>query len=625
MPGGYTGKILFVDLTTGAIKEESPSESVYRDFIGGAGLGVRILYERMKPGADPLGPENILGFVTGPLTGTPTPASGRFTVVTKSPLTGAWAESNSGGTFGPELKAAGYDAIFISGAATKPVYLLLSRGKAELKDASHLWGKDTNETDDILHLELGEPEIKIACIGPAGEACSLISGIVNERGRIAARSGVGAVMGSKRLKAVAVRGDKKVSVAEPEKLKSARNEFNKNIKASGFQQGLTAVGTGGGVSFLVSIGDCPIKNYNLSGSEAMPTCTNLDSANMDKFKLKSYGCHACPVRCGAIIQVKEGPFATKGEVHRPEYETLAALGTLCLNDNVESVIRANEICNLYGLDTMAAGSVIAFAMECYENGLLGKEETDGIELTWGNAEAVIAVLQKLARREGFGAVLADGVEKATERIGKGSEEYAMHVHGQGLPCHDPRVNPSQGTAYFVDADPSRHMQTQGTIALEHGGPLGADPALHEPGLEVYGDYESKGPMYAKGAEFYQLFSSSGLCALLLIANTVPVAECVAAVTGWDFGWAEGLKAGRRILTLRQAFNAREGLSPDEFKLPGRVTPPASVGPAAGAKIDYNSLRSGYFAAMGWDLKSGKPSRQTLIDLGLDELTCDLRG
>ncbi len=469
MPGGYTGKILFVDLTTGAIKEESPSESVYRDFIGGAGLGVRILYERMKPRADPLGPENILSFVTGPLTGTPTPASGRFTVVTKSPLTGAWAESNSGGTFGPELKAAGYDAIFISGVATKPVYLLLSGGKAELKDASHLWGKDTNETDDILHLELGEPEIKVACIGPAGEACSLISGIVNERGRIAARSGVGAVMGSKRLKAVAVRGDKKVSVAEPEKLKSARNAFNKNIKASGFQQSLTAVGTGGGVSFLVSIGDCPIKNYNLSGSEAMPTCTNLDSANMDKFKLKSYGCHACPVRCGAIIQVKEGPFATKGEVHRPEYETLAALGTLCLNDNVESVIRANEICNLYGLDTMAAGSVIAFAMECYENGLLGKEETDGIELAWGNAEAVIAVLQKLARREGFGAVLADGVEKAAERIGKGSEEYAMHVHGQGLPCHDPRVNPSQGTAYFVDADPSRHMQTQGTIALEHGG------------------------------------------------------------------------------------------------------------------------------------------------------------
>ncbi|GAI21169.1 unnamed protein product, partial [marine sediment metagenome] len=226
---------------------------------------------------------------------------------------------------------------------------------------------------------------------------------------------------------------------------------------------------------------------------------------------------ACPVRCGAIIQVKEGPFATKGEVHRPEYETLAALGALCLNDSVESVIRANEICNLYGLDTMAAGSVIAFAMECYENDLISQKDTDGIELTWGNAEAVIAVLEKMARREGFGAVLADGVEKAAERIGKGSEKYAMHIHGQGLPYHDPRVNPCQGTGYLADADPSRHMPTQGTISLEQGGSLGSDPALQVPKLDVYGDYKSKGQMYAIGAEFYQLFSSSGLARYFTIS------------------------------------------------------------------------------------------------------------
>jgi len=624
MLGGYTGKTLFVDLTTGTMKEESPPEDIYRDFIGGTGLGVRILYERIKPKADPLGPENMLGFVTGLLTGTPTPGSSRFTVVTKSPLTGAWAESNSGGSLGPELKAAGYDGVFFSGVAPKPVYLWLSSGKAELRDASHLWGKHTNETDDMLRQELGEPKAKVACIGPAGESCSLISGIVHEKGRTAARSGVGAVMGSKRLKAIAVRGDKKIPVAKPEKLRSVRNDFNKNIKAGGFQQGLTAAGTGGGLSFLVSIGDCPIKNWNLYGTEAMSTCTNLDSANMDKYKLKAYGCHACPVRCGAIIRVKEGPFATKGEVHRPEYESLAALGTLCLNDNVESVIRANEICNLYGLDTMAAGCVIAFAMECYENNLISQKDTDGIELTWGTAEAVVAILEKMVKREGLGAMLADGVEKAAERIGKGCEKYAMHVHGQGLPYHDPRVNPCQGTAYFADADPSRHMQTQGTIALEQGGSLGSDPVLQVPRLEVYGDYTSKGQMYAIGAEFYQLFSSSGLCALLLVNNTAPVAELVAAVTGWDFDWAEGLKAGRRILTLRQAFNAREGLSPDDFKLPERVIGrPASVGPSTGLKIDFDSLNSGYFAAMGWDLESGKPYQQTLIELGLDELTNDL--
>lgn len=624
MLGGYTGKILFVDLTTGRMREESPPESLYRDFIGGTGLGVRILYEHIKPKADPLGPENVLGFVTGPLTATPTPGSGRLTVVAKSPLTGAWADSNSGGSLGPELKAAGYDAVFFSGVAPKPVYLLLSRGKAELRDASHLWGKDTNETDNMLQQELGEPKVKIACIGPAGEACSLISGIVNERERIAARSGVGVVMGSKRLKAVAVRGGKKKGfVAQPEKFRPAREDYSRRLKGSKFQQGLTAAGTGGGLSFLVSIGDCPIKNWNSTGTEAMPTCTNLDTANMDKYKLRSYTCHACPVRCGAIIQVKEGPFATKGEVRRPEYETLAALGTLCLNDNAESVIRANEICNLYGLDTMAVGNVIAFAMECYENGLITKEDTDGIELTWGNSEALVAVVDKMAKREGFGAVLADGVEKAAQRIGKGSEKYAMHVHGHRIPYHDPRNSPALGTSIMSDAQPACHMNTEGTNLLEQGVPLGSDPLLQSPKLAIYGDYEGKGPMYATGAAYYQLLSSSGLCALYMVAFAVPVAELIAPVTGWDFGWAEGLKAGRRILTLRQAFNAREGLLPEEFKLPERVMLPQSVGPAAGAKIDYDSLKSGYFAAMGWDIKTGKPHRQTLIDLGLDELTSDL--
>jgi len=623
MLGGYAGKLLFVDLTRGGIKEETLDEKLCRDFIGGTGLGVRILYERMKPKADPLGPENILGFVTGPLTGTPTPGSGRFTVVSKSPLTGCWADANSGGFWGPELKAAGYDAIFISGAATKPVYLSLSQGKAELKDASHLWGKDTNETDDILHQELGDPKVRISCIGPAGEACSLISGIVNERGRIAARSGVGAVMGSKRLKTVAVRGNRKVPVAQPEKLRSVRNDFTKNIKASGFHQGLTAAGTGGGTSFLLSIGDCPTKNWNSTGTESMPTCTNLDAAKQDKYKLRSYTCHACPISCGAIIQVKEGPFATKGEVHRPEYETRAALGALCLNDNAESVIRANEICNLYGLDTMAVGNVIAFAMECYENGLISKKDTDGLELTWGNSEALVAVVDKMAQREGFGAVLADGVEKAAQRIGKGSERYAMHVHGHRLPYHDPRNSPAHGASFISNPQPACHMDTEGTNVLEQGAPLGSDPTLQSPQLAVYGDYKNKGPMYATGAEYFQLLSSSGLCALYTVAFGVPVAELIAPVTGWDFGWAEGLKAGKRIHTLRQAFNVREGLLPDEFKLPERVQKPQSVGPATGVKIDYDTLKSSYFAAMGWDLESGKPYRQTLIDLGLDELTEDL--
>jgi aldehyde:ferredoxin oxidoreductase len=618
MLGGYTGKILFVNLTTGKVKEESLSPNIYRDFIGGTGLGVRILYERMKPGADPLGPDNILGFVTGPLTATPTPGSGRFTVVTKSPLTGAWADANSGGFWGPELKQAGYDAVFISGVSPKPVYILISGGKTEIKEASHLWGKNTKETDEILRNEI--PRARVTCIGPAGEALSLIAGIVNESGRIAARSAVGAVMGSKKLKAVVVKGgNKKITVAEPEKFKSVRESYSQKIKASQFHQGLTAAGTGGGTSFLLSIGDCPTKNWNSTGTDSMPTATKLDSANMDKYKLESYGCHACPIRCGAIVQVKEGPYATWGRVHRPEYETLAALGTLCLNDNVESVIKANEICNLYGVDTMAVGNIIAFAMECYESGIINKKDTDGLELTWGNAKAIVLLAEKIARREGFGALLADGVKNAAAKIGKGSEKYAMHVGGHRVPYHDPRAVPCKGTIYISDSQPSCHMDSEGTGLLEQGIPLGDDPLLQSPKLAVYGDYDKKGPMYATGSAYYQLLSSAGLCSLYTVNLPVPVSELIAPVTGWDFSWEEGLKAGRRILTLRQAFNVREGVKPEEFKLPKRLTVPLTVGPSTGFQVDFDVLKNSYFKALGWDMNSGKPASGTMVNLGLDKL------
>ena len=625
MQGGYTGRVLTVDLTTGAIKEESPSEDMYHDFIGGTGLGVRILYERMKPKSDPLGPGNILGFVTGPLTGTTVPGSGRFTVVTKSPVTGGWADSNSGGFWGPSLKWAGYDAVFVSGRSRRPVYLVISNGRAELKDASHLWGKDTCETEDMIQQELGQSQARISCIGPAGESCSLMAGIVNEKGRIAARSGVGAVMGSKQLKAVAVSGDRKneIVIADKEKLKSVREKFARDIKASKFHQGLTAAGTGGGTRFLVSIGDCPTKNWNSTGLDSMPTCENLVSTHMDKYKLRGYGCHACSIRCGALIQTKEGPFATRGEVHRPEYETLAAFGALCLNDNLESVIKANDICNRYGMDTIAVGGVIAFAMECYEKGLIGADDTEGLRLTWGNGEVIVSLTEKIARREGFGAVLADGVKRAAEHIGKGSEKYSMHVGGRSLPYHDPRLSPWLGANYVADAQPACHMGPQGTALLEQGLPLGPDPLLQPLKLAVYGDYDRKGEIYATGAEYFQLLSSSGLCALYSIAFAVPVAELIGPVTGWNVDWKEGLRIGKRILTLRQAFNAREGITPDEFKLPKRVMEPQSAGPATGARVDFETLKRGFFEAMGWSLESGKPNRQTLVDLNLDTLTGDL--
>lgn len=624
MLGGYAGKILFVDLTQGKITEESLPESVYRDFIGGIGLGARILYERMKPKADPLGPDNMLGFVAGPCTGTTVPASGRYMVVTKSPLTGAWGDANSGGSFGPELKAAGYDGVFFSGISPKPVYLWLSSGKAELKDASHLWGKDTIETEEALRKELNEPRARIACIGPSGESCSLLASIITEKGRAAARGGVGAVMGSKRLKAVAVRGDKKVAVASPEKLKASREAAIKVFQAGDFQKGLTALGTGGGTSHLVGMGEIGIKNWSLFGMESMPTCTNLDTANLEKYKVKKYTCHGCPIACGAFLELKEGPFAVAGEVHRPEYETLAAFGLMCLNDSAESVVKANDICNRYGFDTISAGVTLAFAMECYDRGIISDKDTDGIKLTWGNAKAMVAMLEKMARREGFGAVLADGAKKAAEQIGKGSEEYAMHVHGRELPMHDTRNWPARSVGYTVDASASNHAFSDAAMMAELGIPLGFDPALQTPKVELHGDYENKGPLYKMGFEIFELLSSAGLCALPTVFNPgVPVAEFIAAVTGWDFTWAEGLNAGHRILTLRQAFNVREGLTPEEFKLPPRMVLSATTGPNAGVKVDIDALTSHCFAALGWDIKTGKPYRRTLINLGLDELTKDV--
>ncbi len=626
MLGGYAGKMLFVDLSKGSIHEEALPEKTYREFIGGYGLGIRVLYERIKPGAASLGEENILGIVTGVLTATSVPGSGRYGVVTKSPMTGAWSESNAGGTFGPELKTAGYDAIFFSGISPVPVYLLISGGKAELRDASALWGKDAYETVDSIHIETGNDKLRVACIGPSGEAKSFLAGIVSERGRIAARGGAGAVMGAKRLKAVAVRGGThKITIARRDKMKEALEHFLSIIKANDFAKGLTAAGTGGAVSFLVSIGDSPVKNWRLTGTDSMPTVSNLDRGNMDKYKKSVYACQACPIRCGAIIEQREGPFAIPGESHRPEYESIAALGGLLMNDNLEAVIKANDICNRNGIDTISVGTAIAFAMECYENGLITRQDTDGIDLVWGNADGIVTLTERIAKREGFGAVLADGPTIAAERIGKGSAKYAMAVRGKGLPFHDPRMSPAGGTALIADANPGHHMNNQAAGMLENGVSIGKDPALQVPKTNPFGDFDKRGPTYAIGFAYHQLFDDAGMCALYTVNTTPPdIAELISAVTGWDFGWDEALKAGRRILTLRQAFNAREGITPDQFDLPERIREEAlPVKSGAPPKIDYRALKAGYFEAMGWDIRTGLPSEKILSELGLEGLTRDL--
>lgn len=624
MLGGYMGKMLLVDLTEGTIKEEPLQGEICRNFIGGHGLGVRILYERMKAGVAPLGAENWLGFVTGPLTGTGIPMSPRFTVVTKSPLTGTWGEANAGGYFGPELKAAGYDAIFISGVSSKPVYLLVHEGGGELKDAEHLWGKDTAETSDAIQHELGDSKVRVACIGPSGEKLSLISSIVVDKWRIAGRMGVGGVMGSKRLKAIAVRGTKKVPVANSASLASLRKDFLEGIKASSFMQSMREFGTPTFLVDNVKGGATPIKNWSLIGEEAMPSYSNLDYASVKKYRVRRHGCFGCPVGCGAIVSVNSGPYKVS-EARNPEYESLASFGTLCLNDNVESIIKACDICNRYGMDTISVGSVIAFTMECFERGIIGKEELGGLELTWGNHRAIVDMVEKIGRREGFGDVLADGVKKAAERIGHGAEDWAIHVHGQEPGMLDPRLMPGRGIAYLADPTPGRHTQGTCMVSIERGISPWPDVVFRTPKLALRGEFSAKGPLYVLGTSYHQLYVSSGMCIFAQFGVAVPLVGFIAAVTGWDFSYSEGLTTGRRIYTARQAFNLREGLKPEEFRLPGRISQPASMGPYAGEAIDFDTLRDSFFNALNWDLQSGKPYPKELVDLHLEYLIDDLWG
>lgn len=626
MPKGYMGKVLFVDLTSGSIQEESPGDDIYRGFIGGAGLGVRTLYERMKVTENALGPNNILGFVTGALTGTGAPSTSRYTVVTKSPLTGTWGDANSGGHFAPELKATGYDAVFFNGISPKPVYLLLHDGKAELREATHLWGKDTAETEAILRQEVGDKRARVSCIGPVGESQSLLAAIIHER-RAAGRSGVGAVMGAKRLKAIVARGTMKVAVADAAQLRDLRQNILRTFKSPPLESdkimgdSMGKYGTSGFFSDCIASGDAPIKNWLLMGEEAMPDYANLSSDEIEKLLVRRSTCFDCPIGCKGAIRLETGPYAV-GETAWPEYESITLLGPLCLNSNLESVIKENDICNRYGIDTISTGAVLAFAIESYERGVIDKNDTGGIELTWGNSEALVAMLEKMVRREGFGAVLADGVMRAAERIGKGSEKWAIHVHGQEVPAHDPRVTPGYGTTYITDPTPGRHtkaIELADAIDVGLGRNWAPYPQLSFPEAEPV-DYQKKGPMYAVLSCYAEYSWACGLCAFVGDAiGTYPAVEFMAAATGWDFTIEEALTAGQRMKTLRQAFNLREGISAKDFTLPERLTAPPATGPIAGLKVDFDAFRKSYYQALGWDASTGKPSEEALQKLRLTGL------
>lgn len=617
MINGYMQKVLFVDLTTRSTVEKPLQNEIYREFIGGQGLGVRVLYEHMVPHADPLGPDNIIGFVSSPLTGAGFHGA-RLQVVGKSPITGGWGDSNVGGIFAVALKASGYDGVFIKGSSDKPMYLYLNDGSVEFKDASHLWGKDTVETETAIKDELIDKQVRVVCIGPGGEARSLSAAIMQD-GSAAARSGLAAVLGAKGLKAFAVRGTKKAKVADAGRLATLRSYYRKDVKGSQHPW-MPLFKEGGTCSFFgpyMQMGDCPIKNWTRFGEKGFPNWPRLHGDAITHYQKKKKGCSGCPLVCKGRLTIEKGPYKVKhsGKI---EYETLGLFGSNLLIEDPEPLIKANDLCNRYGIDTCAVGSAIGFAMECYERGVITKADTDGIELVWGNADAMLAMVEKIGRREGFGAVLADGSKFAAERIGKGSEKWAVHVGGQDLPAHDPRTSVGHGWGYICDPTPGRHTATQYMDSVDEEVPSVMLPETKVTKADIF-DYEAYSKVFATCSDLDRLSTSAGLCWFGTYPETLPLIEAMCAITGWDFTLEEGLKAGRRIQALRQAFNIREGVNTGEWCIPPRLDQAPANGPIAGRKLDFKAIKRLGYEAMGWDGKTGKPLESTLAELGLEDL------
>jgi aldehyde:ferredoxin oxidoreductase len=609
---GYVGKLLFVNLTKGNLEEKELSEKLARNFIGGYGIGARLLYDIMRPGVDPLGPDNVLGLISGPLNGTGAMFGGRYTVVCKSPVTGGWNDANSGGFFGPELKGAGFDGVLISGVSDKAVYLFINDGKAEIKDAKHLWGKDCTETEEALVRETGEVRLRTAVIGPAGENISLMACVINDKHRAAGRGGCGAVMGSKRLKAIVVRGTGKIPVAHPEKVKKINAEildFMKNGPTLEQVKLWNAYGTGGITAGAALSGDAPVKNWGGAGVVDMgeASATKLGTFSFDaKYNTKKYACANCPLACGAHYRVDSGKWPV-GETDRPEYETLAAFGTMTLNDDVESIIICNDICNRFGLDTISVGCSVAWAMECYENGIFTKKETEGIELTWGNADAIVAMTEAVAEQKGFGKILALGSAKAAGKLGKGFE-YLQTVRGIEAPMHDPRFSPGFARTYQYDPTPARHVK----------GGLGI-PDFRSSNEVKYG-YGDRGQMDVEVTCTTEISNASGMCMFAgFSAPPGTATRFIEAVTGWDFKQEDVVQTGKRIMNIRHAFNLRESQKPNdkENMLPKRCVgePPLTAGPLKGITVDHKRLASHFCNSMGWDEETLVPTRESLESLG----------
>jgi aldehyde:ferredoxin oxidoreductase len=613
---GYMGKILRVNLSKSKITEEALDENAVRMFLGGSGLGTKYLFDEVKKGIDPLGPENKLIFMTGPLTGTPAPSSGRYTVVAKSPQTGFWGQANSAGFWGAGFKRSGFDGVIFEGISPKPVYLVTEDGKAELGDAKSFWGKNTSETTKLIKEELGE-KFLVTCIGIAGEKLVRFASIINDAdhpywGRAAGRCGMGTVMGSKRLKAIASRGTMKITMANEETFKEEAKTKQSYCREGIVKQTIGQYGTAAAVDMVAQRGGFPTRNWQTA---VFPNSEKINASELnERILAKRKGCFSCAVDCGPVSDIKTGPFASTGE--GPEYESIGSFGGMCDIDNLEAITHAHFLCNEYGLDTISTGSTIAFAMECYERGVLTKKDTDGLEVKFGDPDVMIKLLHKIGRREGIGNLLAEGTRIASEKLGKGTDRFAMNVKGLELAGYDPRAAKIMGLAFATANRGGCHCTSQA-----YGPAFMVLPYLIVEDTDV-GDILQEIPGTAKVVKDLEdalaVFDADGGCKFTSWVTTPDDwATLISCLTGWEFTASDYRKTGERIYNLERAYSIREGLTRADDTLPKRLLEdPLPEGPAKGQVVHLEPLLDAYYGFRGWD-GNGKPTPEKLKELGLD--------
>ncbi|MEE8442400.1 MAG: aldehyde ferredoxin oxidoreductase family protein, partial [Dehalococcoidia bacterium] len=587
---------------------------------GGAAFIAYYLLKEMKPGADALSPDNILIFGLGPMTGTAMPGGARCSIGAKSPLSGGIAKSEVGGFFANELKRAGFDTLIVEGKADSPVYLWIHNGEVEIKDATSLWGKTVLETQDAIEAELEERFVRTAAIGPAGENMAAIACIITDLRNAAGRGGTGAVMGSKNLKCVAVKGRSVPKPADPDKFREMARWMNTNYMNIGNAKNMHDLGTGAASGMVGgnSIGNLPVRNWSDGSFEGVEKITA--DAVRDNVRVAMEACAGCQVRCKKVVEFETESYKVDRRNGGPEYETLAAFGSYLGIDDLNAICRANELCSLYSLDTISTGGAIGFAMECFEKEILTTNDTGGIDLRFGNAEAMLQVIELIARREGIGDILADGSRKAAQRIGRGSEEYAMQVKGVEFGMHEPRLKQGMGLIYSVAPHGADHMSgLHDTGVTQEGRGMDAVRALDNLDPLPANDLSAAKVSMEKNFHLQRMFADS-----LVMCHFVPwtlhqYVEMLRAVTGWDYTAVEALKVGERFATMARAFNLREGLTAADDQLPKRFFSPTPRGALKDTAIDPDAMTRAihtFYGMMGWDPESGEPTQEKLEELGI---------